>query len=205
MLNKPENYDAVEVQEFDFEPLELGGHKCIIVGAEEYTSPVSGKTSLKISVDTTKLDKQPNYYQKIYDNNKLSEAKWPSGAVKYISLGDDENCVKMLKGFITAVENSNANYKYDWSKNVMQLEGKMVGGIFGLEEYENTEGKIKNATKLRNFRSIDKVSEAKIPKVKLLDNTYVDYEDYDGPEQKDSLNSPFESTISVVKDSDLPF
>ena len=205
MLSKPENYDAVEVQEFDFEPLELGGHKCVIVKTEEYTSETSGKTSLKISVDTTKFDKQPNYYQKIYDNNKLSEAKWPTGAVKYISLGSDENCVKMLKGFITAVENSNMNYKYDWNKDVKQLEGKMVGGIFGLEEYENTEGKVKNATKLRNFRSIDKVNEAKIPKVKLLDNTYVDYDDYDGPEEKNQLDSPFDSTISVVSDDQLPF
>lgn len=204
MLNKPENYDAVEVQEFDFEPLELGGHKCVIVSAEEYTSPTSGKTSLKISVDTTKLDKQPNYYQKIYDNNKLSEAKWPSGAVKYISLGNDENCVKMLKGFITAVENSNANFKYDWSKNVVQLEGKLVGGIFGLEEYQNNEGKVKNATKLRNFRSIDKVKDAKIPKVKLLDGSYIDWEDYDGPENE-TTSSPFESTVSVVSDGDLPF
>ena len=69
---------------------------------------------------------------------------------------------------------------------------------------ENTEGKIKNATKLRNFRSIDKVSEAKIPKVKLLDNTYVDYDDYDGPE-KTTLSSPFDGMISTVSDEMLPF
>ena len=204
MLQKPENYDAIEVQEFDFEALELGGHKCVIVSAEEYTSPVSGKTSLKISVDTAKLDKQPNYYQKIYDNNKLSEAKWPTGAVKYISLGNDENCVKMLKGFITAVENSNGNYKFDWAKSIKQLEGKFVGGVFGLEEYQNNEGETKNATKLRTFRSIDKVTDARIPKVKLLDGTYVDYEDYDGPENSENSN-PFDSTISVVSDSQLPF
>ena len=47
-------------------------------------------------------------------------------------------------------------------------------------------------------------TDARIPKVKLLDGTYVDYEDYDGPENSETSN-PFDSTISVVSDSQLPF
>ena len=30
MIKKPSNYDDVEVMEFDFTPIELGGHKGII-------------------------------------------------------------------------------------------------------------------------------------------------------------------------------
>ena len=61
MIKKPSNYDNVEVTEFDFIPIELGGHRGIIMKAEEYTSPQSGKTSLKVYVDTASDDKQQEY------------------------------------------------------------------------------------------------------------------------------------------------
>lgn len=177
MLKKPNNYDEVEVQNFDYERLELGGHKGIIVKAEEYTSPVSGKTSLKVYVDTASDDKQPNYFKNQYDNDTRIDRKWSNGAIKYVPLGDEENQVKMLKSFITCIENSN-NYTYDWSKEVDQLKNKKIGLVFGLEEYTSQDGETKTATKLNQFRSVDKVENAKIPKVKLLDGTYIEYEEY---------------------------
>lgn len=177
MLKKPSNYDEVVVNE-DFERIELGGHKGVILKVQEYTSEVSGNTSLKVCVDTSSDDKQPNYFKKQYDNNTLSEKKWSNSAIKFVSLKEDENCVKMLKGFITAVENSNAGFVYDWNKEVNQLEGKKVGLMFGLEEYQDNEGKIKTTSKLVQFRSIDKVDNTKIPKVKLISGEMVEYEDY---------------------------
>lgn len=47
-----------------------------------------------------------------------------------------------------------------------------------MEEYESQAGELKTVNKLREFRSIDKVDNIKIPKVKKLDNSYVDYEEY---------------------------
>ena len=177
MLKKPNKYDEVVVNE-DFERIELGGHKGVILKVQEYTSEQTGNTSLKVCVDTSSDDKQPNYFKNQYDNNKLSEKKWSNSAIKYVSLKEDENCVKMLKGFITAVENSNAGFVYNWDKEVNQLEGKKVGLVFGLEEYQDSEGKTKTVAKLNQFRSIDKVDNAKIPKVKLISGEMVDYEDY---------------------------
>ena len=200
MLKKPSNYDEVQVNQ-DFERLELGGHKGIIKKVEEYTSPISGNTSLKVEVDTTNDDKQPNYYQEQYDNNTNMDKKWSTGATKYVSLKEDENCVKMLKAFITSVENSNTNFTYDWSKEINQLNGKKVGLVFGLEEYQDSEGKIKTATKLTNFRSIDKIDNVKIPKVKLLDGSFIEYEDYN--KNNDSIN-PFENVVEITNE-DLPF
>ena len=63
MLVKPSNYDEIQVNQ-EFERLELGGHKGIIKSVEEYTSTISGNTSLKVEVDTATDDKQPNYFQK---------------------------------------------------------------------------------------------------------------------------------------------
>ena len=199
MIKKPSNYDNVEVMEFDYTPIELGGHKGIIMKAEEYTSPQSGKTSLRVSVDTAKDDKQPEYFKEQYKNDNRIDKRWSNSAIKYISLGEEENQVKMLKSFITAYENSNG-CQFDWGKDWEQLKGKKIGLVFGMEEYESQDGTLKTNNKLREFRSIDKIDNIKIPKVKLLDGSYVDYEEY----MKNNGNSNSSDEIEVVNDM-LPF
>ena len=204
MIKKPSNWDTVEVMEFDYTPIELGGHKGIIMKAEEYTSPQSGKTSLKVSVDTASDDKQPEYFREQYKNDNRIDKKWSNSAIKYISLGEEENQVKMLKSFITAYENSNG-CQFDWGKDWEQLKGKKIGLVFGMEEYENQDGTLKTNNKLREFRSIDKVDNVKIPKIKMLDGSYVDYEEYIN--SKNSSNetfSDFENVVEISSDS-LPF
>ena len=204
MIKKPSNYDNVEVMEFDFTPIELGAHKGIIMKAEEYTSPQSGKTSLKVSVDTAKDDKQPEYFAEQYKNDNRIDKRWSNSAIKYISLGEEENQVKMLKAFITAYENSN-NCKFDWNKDWEQLKGKKIGLVIGPEEYINQNGDLKLNNKLREFRSIDKVDNVKIPKVKKLDNSYIDYEEYIN--SKNNSNETFSNSGNVVEilTDDLPF
>ncbi|MDD7757236.1 MAG: hypothetical protein PUJ51_22560 [Clostridiales bacterium] len=203
MIAKPKTYDEININE-EFEKLELGGHKGIIIKAEEYTSDFSGKKSLKVYVDTASDDKQPEYFKKQYENDTRIDRKYPNGAIKYVPLGEEENQVKMLKSFITAYENSNG-CKFDWNKDWVQLKGKKIGLVFGMEEYLNQEGKLKTVNKLREFRSIDKVDNVKIPKVKKLDNSYVDYEEYIN--SKNSSNEPFSDFGNIVEVSaeDLPF
>lgn len=202
MIKKPSNYDNVEVRDFEFTPIELGGHKGIIMKAEEYTSPQSGKTSLRVSIDTAKDDKQPEYFTEQYKNDTRIDRKWSNSAIKYVPLGEEENQVKMLKAFITAYENSN-NCQFDWNKNWEQLTGKKIGLVFGMEEYENQAGELKTVNKLREFRSVDKVDSIKIPKVKKLDNSYVDYEEYINSKN----NEPFSDFGNTVEfsENDFPF
>ena len=174
MIAKPKMYDEIEVN-LDFTPITVGGHKGIIMGVEEYTSELSGNTSLKVSVDTAKNDTQPQYFTEQYKNDTRPDKKWSNNAIKYVSLKQDENCVRMLKAFITSVENSNDGFTYNWDKDVDQLKGKNVGLVFGLEEYQDQEGEIRTATKLVQFRSLDKLNDIKIPRVKLVDGTMMDY------------------------------
>lgn len=203
ILNKPNKYEEVQVNQ-DFERLALGGHRGIIKSVEEYTSTISGNTSLKVTVDTDSTDKQPGYFQKQYDNDTRDEKKWSTGAIKYVSLKEDENCVKMLKAFITAVENSNNGFTYDWNKDIDQLKGKKVGLVFGLEEYTDNEGKTKTATKLNQFRSYDKVDHVLIPNVRMLDGTYMTYDDYSEMKEEQNTNStdPFSGFDDVVEIDD---
>ena len=200
MLKKPNNYDEVEVN-LEFTPISLGGHKGVIMGVEEYTSPISGNTSLKVSVDTAKDDEQPEYFAEQYKNDTRTDKKWSNSAIKYVSLKEDENCVRMLKGFITAVENSNNGFVYDWNKEVDQLKGKKVGLVFGLEEYTNNDGETKTIAKLNQFRSIDKIDNVKIPKVKLLDGSFVEYDEY----KNQTKNNTDSSNFVEISADDLPF
>ena len=201
MIAKPKTYDEINIIE-EYEKISLGGHKGIIMKAEEYTSDFSGKKSLKVYVDTASDDKQPEYFREQYKNDTRIDRKYPNGAIKYVPLGEEENQIKMLKSFITAYENSNG-CQFDWDKDWEQLKGKKIGLVFGQEEYTSQDGTTKLATKLREFRSIDKVDNVKIPKVKLLDNTYVDYEEYT-KSSADKAKDLFGSSVEISSD-DLPF
>lgn len=199
MIAKPKNYDEIEVQNFDYERIELGGHKGVIIKTEEYTSLVSGKTSLKVYVDTASDDKQPGYFKKQYDSDTRIDRKWANGAIRYVPLGEEENQVRLFKGFITAYENSN-NCSYDWSKDIDQLKGKKIGLVFGAEEYEKQDGDKGLSYKLRDFRSVDKVDNVKIPKVKLLDGTYVEYENYTKKEESNDLFEAYGNSVEITDD-----
>lgn len=193
-------WDETEAKEFgEFETLELGGHEIVIMDAREYTSSITGNVSLKISVDIAGKDKQSGFFKKQYDDNTAVDKKWPSGATRYLSLKDEQ--LAFLKGFISAVENSNSGFKFDINGNWEQLKGKKLAGVFGWEEYTGADGSIKLATKLVQFRSLDKLSEIKIPKVKLIDGTSVDYEKYKPSSSSQNINT---DCIEITGDM-LPF
>lgn len=198
-------FEKAEAKEFgEFETLSLGGHEIIILDAREYTSEISGNTSLKVSVDISGMDKQAGFFKKQYDEAKKNqkdskdEVKWPTGGVKYLSLKDEQ--LSYLKGFITAVENSNKGFKFDTNGTWEQLKGKKLAGVFGLEEYNKADGSIATATKLIQFRSLDKLAEIKIPRVKLIDGSFVDYENY-----KPSANNNSNDDAIEISEEMLPF
>jgi len=199
-MEKPKNWDNVQANTGDYESLKLGAHEVIIKNAYEYTG-MTGNTSLKIEVDITGNDEQKGFYQKQYDNNTNTNKKWPSASCKYISLKEDDTCLALYKGFTTIIENSNPGYK--WNFDEKTLIGKKLCGVYGLEEYEKQDGSIGVATKLVQFRSLDKLNNIKIPKVKLLDGTFVEYEEYSKPNNTSNNSNPFEGleeTVEITSD-----
>lgn len=198
-MEKPKNWDSVQANTGDYESLKLGGHEVIIKNAYEYTG-MTGNTSLRIEVDIDGNDEQKGFYQKQFDNNTNSDKKWPSASCKYISLKEDDTCVALYKGFTTIIENSNPGYK--WNFDEKTLIGKKLCGVYGLEEYKDSGGNIKTATKLVQFRSLDKLDTIKIPKVKKLDGSLVEYEDYNKNNVADTTDDAVEI---IVTDDQLPF
>lgn len=201
-MEKPKNWDSVQANTGDYESLKLGAHEVVIKDAYEYIG-MTGNKSLKVEVDIAGNDEQKGFFQKQYDNNTLSEKKWPSAGCKYISLKEDDTCVAMFKGFTTIMENSNQGYK--WNFDEKSLIGKKLCAVFGLEEYQDNEGKTKTATKLVQFRSLDKLNEIKIPKVKLLNGEMIDYEDYKNRKPVDELHELFGDSVVEISSDEMPF
>lgn len=203
-MEKPKNWDNVQANTGDYENLKLGAHEVIIKDAYEYTG-MTGNTSLKIEVDIAGNDEQKGFYQKQFDNNTNSDKKWPSASCKYISLKEDDTCLALYKGFTTIIENSNPGYK--WNFDEKTLIGKKLCGVYGLEEYQDSEDKTKTATKLVQFRSLDKLKDIKIPKVKLLDGTTIDYEEYKNRNNDLAQKAVdlFGSDVVEIGEENLPF
>lgn len=192
---KPQGYD--NVQAFGgFTPLEVGGHICIVKKVEEVKSK-QGKDMIKIYLDTHVSDKQPGYYADQYKNDNRENKKWPIGAtVNQLVLDKDGNAARGFKTFIEAVENSNNGFKIQWGDNFCTcLKDKLVGGVFGREEYLNNVGESKFSTKCTGFRTVKDVKEGNVepPKDKLLN-----------PNGSSSSTTGFED-VMPVDDADLPF
>lgn len=170
-------WDKTEAKEFgEFEVLELGGHETKIISAEEYKSDLTGNLSLKVCVDISGTDKQKGYFTNQYINNNNPDKKWPASATRYLSLKDEN--LGYLKGFITALENSNAGFKFNTKGDWSQLKGLKIASVFGLEEYQKEDKTTGFRTRLNQFRSLDKLKSITIPDVKMLNGTYLDYEEY---------------------------
>ena len=194
-------WDETEAKEFgEYENLELGGHEIVILDAREHKSEFSGNISLKISVDISGNDKQKGFFKKQYDENTSADKKWPTGAIKYLSLKDEQ--LGFLKGFITSLEKSNPNFKFNKKGTWEQLKNLKLAGQFGLEEYKKQDGTIGTATKLVQFRSLDKLKDIKIPKVKKLDGSLVEYEDYKETKTVKNNSNPFGELNDLVEIAD---
>lgn len=195
-----EEAEAVEMG--DREVLELGGHEVIIKDARLYKSEQTGNVSIKVCVDIDgKNEPQAGFFERQYNNNKLSEAKWPAAATRYLSTKKES--LQYTKGFVKSLENSNPGFTFDTKKDWSQVNGLKCAGVFGLEEYEDNEGKVRAGTKLVQFRSLDKLSEIKIPSVKDIDGNYIDYEDYKAMRKNNQTSEKVKSV--EITDEMLPF
>lgn len=186
---KWESTEAVEYGEY--ESLKLGGHRCIIRNASVYTNKTTGTESLRVQVDIDQPDEQAGFFKRQFDNNTRPDRVWPAAATKYFSLKEEH--LGLLKGFITAVENSNPGFKFNMEEET--LKGKKIAGVFGMEEYVRQDGTTAVATKLTQIRSIDKLDQIKVPKVKKIDGSYVDYDSYNEHKAVASAEEVFGASI----------
>ena len=189
-IRKPKDFDTVRSYE-EFERIELGGHKLVIKDVSVVRTQ-NGAQQLIISYDTSKGDRQPEFYAAAYRADTRTPKKW-GGSTKLFIKNYDGTTNRQFKTFCTAVENSNPGFNTAWGTQFCaQFIGKSVGGVFGLEEYRNAEGKKTAIHKLFWFRKADNIEKIEIPKPRLLDD------------DQDAENSAFDDLV-YMSDEDLPF
>ena len=132
-MKKYDNYEQAEAFTGEFETLEPGAYICKILKVEVEEKPYGDL--MRIFFDIAEGERK-DFYKKLYD--KLG--KWLGQYTQTVH----KEYIQYFKGFMTALENSNSGFKWDWDEN--KLKGKLFGGVFGEEEYEK-DGKIKVAVK----------------------------------------------------------
>ena len=208
-------YDEVKVNNFP-ERLKLGGHICKVLEAktEAFTSQKDGKTyeQLIIKFDIESPDEQAGFYANKFSEDASKDAlnaKWKGFHRISVPTDSSEEFIKSrFKAFTTSVEESNPGYKWNWEENT--LVGKVFGGVFAFEEFTNQEGKTITMSRIRYVKSTDKIFEVEIPKVKMADGTYMEYDEYvemKKAERANSENSVANTTsdAGTMSGDDLPF
>lgn len=197
---KPNDFDNT-LAYGDFTPLELGGHICKIMSVEERTSS-TGKPMIVISLDTAPQDKQPGYYAEQYRNDTRPEKKW--GCNVYQMVYDNEGRTNRgFKTFVTSVEKSNPGFRVQWGDGFATcFKGKLIGGVFGREEYEKNDGTTAWATKCVGFRSLEAIQKGvDVPKDRPLKRKTESYPAYT-PGSASTVSDYLSEDISS---DDLPF
>ena len=191
-MKRPNNWENTQAYG-DFEPLELGGHICKIMKIEE-TQSRNGKDMIMIYLDIAEGE-QKGYYTEQYRNDNRPNKKW--GCIVYQLLEDNYgNTNRGFKTFINAVEKSNSGFDQNaiWDEHFCDyFKNKLIGGIFGREQYENDKGDLKWSTKCVQFRDIETIRNG----VPIPADKYLDSPNSQAPSKNEFADMPL--------DDDLPF
>ncbi len=183
-MKKRDNWDNIESATIgEFKNLPAGGYVCKILKAECGTSK-NGNEMLVLSLDIAEGE-YAGYYMDGFNarKEKAKDGETPKWYCKMYQLTEG-NSEKFYKGLITTIEQSNSGYKWDFDEK--SLKNKLIGVIFGEEEYTYN-GEIKVNVKPTYTRAIDKIRKG----------------DFNVPARKTAPIS-FE-LISEEVDDDLPF
>lgn len=174
----PSNFESIKPQDDIRRRIVPGGYIAQIKGYED----VEANTYIKLYIDIIGGDFD-GYFTSEYKRNKdyNAKAKWSNGGTIYRSYST--KALPFFKGMITAIETSNDGYKFN-PDDLDGLKNKLVGVIYGEEEYIGQDGQVKISCKPRYVCgvSVIEVGEYKVPECKKLQTEpqpQQDYTDYD--------------------------
>ena len=166
---KPHDFDNVQANS-TYTPLEKGGYICRIMGVEEATTQ-NGASMFNVSLDIAE-GPETGRFAKEYRDDTRNPKKWGCVYRQGIT-AKDGGTNPFFKGLITAIEESNG-MTVQWTDNqeafAAQFKGKLVGVIFGREEYAKQDGTKAWSTKAQLCMPVAKIrsGDFKIPEDKPL-------------------------------------
>lgn len=148
-------------QDGECRKLTPGGYVCRIMKAEDVPlDPATGKGAyLRLEVDITEGD-----FAGYFGAQFQLFGKWHGVLIRSYK----EQVLGLFKGFVKAVEESNPGYHWQW--NEATLTGKLIGIVFGEEEFINRQYLPAVSVKPRMVRSVQAIraGDFTIPVIKKL-------------------------------------
>ncbi len=180
------NYANIQASSGGFEKPGPGAYLCRITNV--FDVPMDPKTG-KGDYLRVEFDIHEGKFKDYYSEGYQRIGKWFGSFIRSYK----EKALPMFKHFTETVERSNVGYKWDW--NERGLCGKLIGLVFGEEEYVAGTGEVKTRTYVADVKTADQIDSGdyKVPALKLLSGGQV-------PVQ---VAAPF--PVSSDDDSDLPW
>ena len=180
MIAKPNEWETAQAYTGEGQALAPGGHIVRIIGMRQEMSKLSNKPMLTITFDIQEGSEYDGFYKRLHETKRKFDvnAKW-SGVIRYMLYAKDGVSTNgFFKGFIGALEESNPGFKWNWDER--SVSGKMVGMVFGEEEYSKTDGTIGTSVKAQMARSVQAIRDGvDVPKKKLLKEEPAGYAPFD--------------------------
>lgn len=155
------NYETIQPSDGSFDRPGPGGYICRIVNAfDKPVDPNTGKGDyLRIEFDIHEGEFK-DYYTEGYKRT----GKWFGSFIRSYK----EKALGMFKHFTDCVEASNARYQWDFDEGT--LKGKLIGLVFGEEEYLKNNGEVGTRTYVSDVKTVDQIDKGdyKIPALKRL-------------------------------------
>lgn len=193
MIPRFSNYDATKAYT-ETKQLPKGGYVLKILAAELETT-LKGGYAIKLSYDIAEGDFK-GFFKEQYKENTSEDKKWKGVTKVFVPADSDpEWSQRRFKTTMTAFEESNNGYHFDWDEQ--KLKGLLIGGVFNLKEWEY-EGKTGWATHFKSFYSVDAIrnEKFKIPEDEPLKTT---------EEALSTMNAGFMDIPDSPDDEGLPF
>lgn len=179
MIAKPKDWETAQAYTGESQSMTPGGHVVRILGMRQETSK-NNKPMLVVSFDVEEGGELDGFYKKLHATKKKFDAgaKW-AGVIRYMLYGKDGVSTNgFFKGFITAVEESNSGWTWNWDER--SVTGKMVGMVFGEEEYRKQDGSIGTSVKAQQARSVQAIRDGvEVPAKKVLKDEPQGYAPFD--------------------------
>lgn len=203
MIKMPHNWNEVK-EVSDRAKLPLGAYVCQVKQCRVQDNDYGSQLAILFDISEGEYK---GFFADEFAANQQQDKKWKGVLRVWLPKDDgsekDEFTKSILKGMVTAFENSNLGYAWNW--NEKSLEGKQIGILFRNEEWEY-DGK--SGWAVRPFRaiSISSVREEKytLPKDKPLANKS-GAASYQAPAPSYLPPSDVNGYVKVDDDDELPF
>lgn len=167
-INRFKDYNETKAYT-DIKQLPKDAYICKILGAEVHEN--SNGQYVKLSCDVCEGE-FANFFMDDWKAQQTEDKKWHCNYLLNVPKDDgtekDGWTKRRFKTVINAIEDSNPGFHFDWDEQ--KFKGKIIGGLFNLREYEDSQGNIKEATNLAQITTTEAVKNGtcKIPADKKL-------------------------------------